>query len=112
HTQLERLEQKQSHPTTWLLPYGRQRRPLLSGNNNRLAIRITQHPVARILCERCGPIVSSSANPAGIKTPKTLLKIRKYFRNNVDLYLNESLGDAGSPSQIIDLTSGEIIRSA
>lgn len=110
--QLAKLDEAQPHPTTWLLPYKKHLNPLLVGNNNSLAVRITEHPIARILCERCGPLVSSSANPAGIKTPETLLKVRKQFRGQVDFYLDKSLGKSKSPSQIIDLLSGELIRSA
>lgn len=109
---LAKLNEAQEHPTTWLLPYKKHLNPLLVGNNNSLAVRITEHPIARSLCQQCGPLVSSSANPAGIKTPETLLKVRKQFRWRVDFYLNERLGKSKSPSQIIDLLSGELIRSA
>lgn len=109
---LSKLDEKQKHPTTWLVPYKKHLNPLLVGNNNRIAVRITRHPVAKTLCQQCGPLVSSSANPAGIKTPETLLKVRKQFRWQVDFYLNESLGKSRSPSQIIDLLSGQVIRSA
>lgn len=110
--QLAKLNVAQQHPTTWLLPYKKHLNPWLVGNNNSLAVRITGHPVARTLCQQCGPLVSSSANPAGVKTPETLLQVRKQFRWRVDFYLNKSLGKSRSPSQIIDLLSGELIRSA
>jgi len=110
--QQKRLQTKQAHPTTWLVPYPQKKAPLLLGNNHRIAIRITEHSVAKSLCEACGPIVSSSANPAGIKTPSNLLKIRHLFRSQVDFYLNEKLGGVKKTSQIIDLVNGQVIRAA
>jgi L-threonylcarbamoyladenylate synthase len=107
-----RLVEPQKHPTTWLIPFSKPLNPLLVGNNHSLAVRITQHPVAKVLCESCGPIVSSSANPAGMAAPKTLLQAKKQLGDTVDFYLNESLGEAKKTSQIIDLRSGEIVRRA
>ena len=106
------LKAKQGHPTTWLIPYPKNKAALILGNNHKLAIRITDHPIAKKLCEECGPIVSSSANPAGVKTPSSLLKIRHLFQSQVDFYLNEKLGGVKKTSQIIDLVNGEVIRAA
>jgi len=111
-SQSELLQSNQPHPTTWLIPYPKKHFPLLVGNNNSIAIRITKHPEALALCKKCGPIISSSANIAGQRTPDSLLKARKTFGTQVDFYLNAALGNSRTPSQIIDLLSGEIIRSA
>ncbi len=110
--QQSRISQTQQHPTTWLVPYPRKRAALILGNNHKIAIRITRHPVAKKLCEECGPIISSSANPAGVKTPSSMLKVRKLFRSKAAFFLNEKLGDAKKTSQIIDLVNGEVIRPA
>lgn len=110
--QLKLIKEKHAHPTTWLIPCKRSQLKLLTGNNRRIAIRITEHAIAKQLCDSCGPIVSSSANPAKVKTPETLLKIRKHFQSQVDFYFNEKLGGKTKTSQIIDIVNGEIIRGA
>lgn len=110
--QRARLLTRQAHPTTWLIPYPQKKSPLLLGRNHKIAVRITEHPVARALCEACGPIVSSSANPAGIRTPSNMLRVRHLFRSQVGYYLNEKLGGVRKTSQIIDLVNGEVIRGA
>ena len=113
--QLQKISSQQNHPTTWIVPARTtlgKHRALLCGANKTVAIRISNHPSVKALCESAGPVLSSSANMPGSKPAKELLKVRKIFRNNIDHYLNEALGEANSPSQIIDLISGEILRSA
>ena len=110
--QIKRMQQQQGHPTTWLVSCDETLNPLLVGNNSKLAVRITHHPIAKALCESVGPIISSSANVEGEQTVKNLELIRARFLNDVDVYLDEELGNSQSPSQIIDLDNGEIIRSA
>jgi L-threonylcarbamoyladenylate synthase len=115
--QWELLGQAQAYPTTWLLPVNNRVRndidSLLIGHNKTLAVRITHHPVAKTLCEQLGrPLVSSSANKAGAKPAKNMLMVRKNFRAQLNGYLNGPLGNAKGPSQIIDITSGKIIRAA
>jgi len=110
------MEKQQSHPTTWILPFKRKNQPkvaqLLVGNNHSIAIRIPQHPLALALCEKAGPVVSSSANVARGKPAKKILIVRKNFRAKIDFYLPGETNLASSPSQIIDIQSGRIIRAA
>ncbi len=110
------LTQKQNHPTTWLLPIEhnvkQSRNRYLIGNNITLAVRITEHPVAKALCESFdGPIVSSSANKAGARPAKKLIQVRKNFRNKIKNYVTGALGDSFEPSQIIDIKTGKVIRA-
>jgi len=111
-TQQKQLQALHAHPTTWLISNEKSFSPLLHGDNVDIAIRITQHPIAKILCESVGPIVSTSANKAG-ETPATdLATIETNFGTSIHYYLDGELGGANTPSQIIRLNNGEMIRRA
>ncbi len=113
--QIETLRSPQAHPTTWVIPVSTGfsvHQTLLLGSNRSLAIRISEHPTVQALCQKAGPLVSTSANKAGERPAQDMLRLRKTFGKRIDFYLNEKTGNAKSPSQIIDLASGEILRSA
>jgi len=111
-----RMSTAQNHPTTWLLPFKKSIAPktakLLIGSNHSIAVRIPQHPMALSLCQNAGPIVSSSANLPRALPAKKIMIVRKNFRTKIDYYLNGETNLASSPSQIIDIQSGRIIRAA
>ncbi len=108
----EKLLSPQDHPTTWIIQAKQALDPQLSGHNTSLAVRISDHPIVKELCKLAGPIVSSSANIEGQEPAKELMGIKQVFGEQIDFYLDGPLGNATSPSQIIDLNRGEIIRSA
>lgn len=113
--QLKLIQSTHTHPTTWLIPFKKRLKSnhrLLLGHNKSLAVRISTHPSVLAICLAVGPIVSSSANIAGATPAKSMLQLRKQFRLKIQHYVNEPLGNAKSPSQIIDLDNGQIIRSA
>lgn len=97
--------------TTWLLPHNDLIPPWIVGTHSKVAIRVTQHAVARRLCQNCGGLlVSTSANPAGLSPAKNLLSARAYFGRSVDVYVPGKTGNALRPSAIIDLLSGRQLR--
>ncbi|MCK4840290.1 MAG: threonylcarbamoyl-AMP synthase [Methylococcales bacterium] len=60
-------------PVTWIIPAQTWVPQWLTGQHSSLAVRVTAHPVARLLCETLGgPLVSTSANtskkPAATKS--------------------------------------------
>lgn len=101
-------------PVTWVLPCVESVSPLLRGETLNeqpmLAVRITAQPQLRALCQQAGPLVSTSANPAGREPARSLVQLRQYFkpatlqqrngRNVIDFVLPGSLGDQKQPSQI------------
>ena len=102
-----------SSPTTWLVDPSTFTPCWITGQHKKIAVRITQHPVAKQLCNQLRhPIVSTSANPAGKKPAKTILKSRIYFKDNVDYYLCAQTGGLNKPTQIIDLDSNTVIRKS
>lgn len=111
-TLLHKLTQPTPRPTTWICPLRANVPRWLSGRHNTIAVRITTSPIAQQLCQQLGSaIVSTSANPAGLKPARSLLAIRRYFGGQLDYVLNGPSDAKAQPSRIIDLISGNIIRS-
>jgi len=108
----ERFRAPQTRPTTWIVPDIRQQIPQwLRGQHQGVAVRVSQHPVVQAITTRFrGPIVSTSANPAGRPPAMTLADIRYYFSGRIDYIVDGRLGGANRPSQIIDLQSGQVLR--
>ena len=108
---LDKLLKPQTIPTSWLVKPSNLTPDWITGKHPKLAVRITQHPIAQALCARLGyPLVSTSANPASLPPARNLLKLRHYFADNIDYCVSGDVGKANKPSQIIDLESGQIVR--
>ena len=100
----------QQRATTWLVPLNSAVPTWISGQHDRVAIRVTNHPLVQQLCNAFGgAIVSTSANPAGLDTAKTASAVNHYFPNLA--ILNGELGKSSEPSRIIDSQTGEVIRA-
>ena len=98
-------------PTTWLLPVQQWVPQWITGKHERIAIRITAHPLANALCETVGhAIVSTSANISQQPPAKTPITIRRYFKNELDYILTGPLGGLDKPSEIRDLITGDRLR--
>ena len=108
----DRFLQKQSRPTTWIVPDINNQMPdWLKGKHSGLAVRVSTHPVIQEISHRFGgAIVSTSANPAGKTPAMSVREIRHYFKANLAYVVPGFLGGALRPSQIIDLESGRVIR--
>ncbi|WP_125783213.1 Sua5/YciO/YrdC/YwlC family protein [Pseudoalteromonas rubra] len=99
-------------PVTWLLPVKASAPEWVTGGNPSIAIRVTDHPVVKELCQAFGkPIVSTSANFSGEEPAKTLAEAQAAFGDRVAFYQAGELGKQTSPSQIRDALSGKVIRS-
>lgn len=97
--------------TTWLLPAGTEIPTWIKGNHQKVAIRITTHPLCVALCNAFnGFIVSTSANTAGLEPARSLQEANHYFKTELN-YLNGDLGLSHEPSKVIDAETGEVIRA-
>lgn len=96
---------------TWLIPNNGAAANWITGDNDRLAVRVTAHPLAAALSRAFGgPLVSTSANPGGLPAAVSLIKVKAYFGASLDDYLPGRVGHPGRPSEIRDLLSGRVIR--
>lgn len=99
-------------PTTWLLPHHNRVSPWVHGEHDTVAVRVSAHPVVQAICRAWGgPLVSTSANPAGAKPPVQGWQVRRYFGERLDYVLPGAIGGAARPSEIKDLFSGSLVRT-
>jgi L-threonylcarbamoyladenylate synthase len=98
-------------PNTWIMPAADQLPHWLNGGLETIAVRVTAHPLSAALCRTSGmPLVSTSANPAGLRPARSALSVRRYFGDELDMIVNGTLGDQARPSRIRDARSGAILR--
>ena len=98
-------------PNTWLVSHHGKVPSWIVGVHDKVALRVTDHPIMRELCLAWdGPLVSSSANPAGLKPAKTLKEVEAYFSGQLSSLVSGETGGRSLPSQIRDLDTGSIIR--
>ncbi len=100
-------------PVTWILPASPLAPDWLRGGRPTLACRVTAHPVAARLCLAFGgPLVSTSANPAGRPPARSLLQVRRYFDAPAALLpIPGPLGGLHGPTPIFDALSGRCLRA-
>lgn len=98
-------------PFTWLWPATPAAPPWITGGSNKIAVRLTRQPVAAALCDRVGPVVSTSANRAGQPPARTLTEVRLRFGTAIDAVLPGPLGRSARPTTIRDLLTGRTVRA-
>ncbi len=99
-----------TEPTTYLLKAALNIPPLLQGNMDTIAIRLTNNPLIADLCGSTNSaLVSTSANISGLPVAQTNLKLRVYFNNQLDFIISPNTRKK-TPSHIVNLTTGEKIR--
>lgn len=106
----ERLAETWPGPVTWILPARPAVPPWLRGVHSGLAVRVTAHPIARALCARAGPLVSTSANPAGRPPARSAMKVRAYFGAELDYIVPGEVDRRAQPTEIRDGGSGRVLR--
>lgn len=96
-------------PVTWVLPCKEWVSKWLKGEHQTLAVRVSNHNGVRKLCELCGPLVSTSANPAGLEPARSQQEVEHYFKDSLDFILSGELGGRAQPSEIRTL-DGQRLR--
>ncbi len=69
-----------------------------------LGLRIPDHPVARELARRAGPITATSANRSGEPPATTVSEARAALHGTVSVYVDGLPRPSGRPSVLVDLT--------
>jgi L-threonylcarbamoyladenylate synthase len=97
-------------PITWLLPAAKRAPHWITGGSEFIAVRVSQHPVIRELCELFAkPLVSTSANISGAPAAITSEQLYQQFDKSL-LLIEGDLGGESKPSLIRHGISGKIIR--
>ncbi len=108
--QIAKLNQPSAHAITWLLARNRAVSTLITGTHSKLAVRVTTHPIAKMLCEGFGsPIISTSCNLHGQPSHRDAESVASDSSLDLDLIIEGSCGRE-PPSRIIDLLTGARIR--
>ena len=100
-------------PLTIIYDHPRGLSPLLLAEDGSAAFRITSDPYAKALCRALKkPLVSTSANISGNKTPSTFKEISEEIKSGVD-YVAEwgrNREASGNPSTVIKVSDGDVIK--
>ena len=76
-----------------------------------VAVRVTDHPVARGLCASFGgALVSTSANRSACPPVRDALRARAVFGAEIDWYVPGRVGGLAAPTRIIDVRDGRTVR--
>ena len=96
---------------TQLVPKNEKLSPLLSGQFDTIAVRLTSQPDVVALCKQTNkPIVSTSANLSGQAPAKTWQDLSPELVEQLDCIVKGSTLGHSTPSKIINALTGEIIR--
>ena len=99
-------------PITWLMPAHPSVSNMLTGKHDTIAVRVTQHPIAKALCEQYGkPIVSTSANKSNEQPALSAKDVYDQFDGLVNCIVDGEVDTQSTPSEIRDLLSNKVIRS-
>ncbi|MGH1486662.1 MAG: L-threonylcarbamoyladenylate synthase [Cellvibrionaceae bacterium] len=100
-------------PNTWIIPNNGTIPYWISGNHDGVALRVTNHPLVKAICDIYGgPIVSTSANPQGKPAAISQWQVHRYFHDKLQLdYMTKGItGGNKTPSTIRDILTGNTIR--
>ncbi len=111
-SQRHRLTLSWPGAVTWLVPHHGRVPDWIRGAHDKVALRVSAHPLVRNLClAHGGPLVSTSANPAGSQAPVQQYQVRRYFAEHLDYILPGQVQQPHRASVIRDLESDRVIRA-
>jgi len=100
-----------STPTSWIIKAKTSAPNWLKVANNTIAIRLSDDPITKQLCQLTKrPLVSTSANITGKKTASNALQCRKIFGIKIDTTLSSNHSFTGKPSRLLRLCDNKVIR--
>jgi L-threonylcarbamoyladenylate synthase len=96
---------------TFLVPASDAVPDWIRGRHASVAVRVSEHPLARRLAEQAGtPLVSTSANRSGRPAAVNVFQLRRQLGAELDFVVNGACLRPGKASTIMDLASGETLR--
>lgn len=94
---------------TWILPAAPALPQWISGGQKTIAIRMSDHPIAKALAANT-PIISTSANVSGQPPAITAQEVALQFPTGINGIVQGELGGHAMPSRIYDITNGARLR--
>lgn len=93
-------------PLTMVLPKIPSLPAAVSATAN-VAVRVPDHPVARALLAKAGPLAVTSANLSGYPSPDTAEEVLRQLNGRIPLILDGGQTPGGVPSTLVDCTGRE-----
>jgi L-threonylcarbamoyladenylate synthase len=90
-----------------ILPVTSKKFRYLHCGTKTLAFRLPKKKSLIKLLKKTGPLISSSANPQGLKPAETIAQAKKYFGDNIDFYI-DSGKIKSQPSTLIEIKNGQV----
>lgn len=98
--------------TTYLIAASALTPAWIRGDHDKVAVRVTQHPLARALAQHfTSPLVSTSANRSTAPACRNSLQLQRQLGAELDFIVSGQCDLAAQPSTIIDLESGAVLRA-
>lgn len=111
-TEGERMRAHWPGPVTFLVPAASRVPVWIRGHHATVAVRVSEHPLARELARLAGtPLVSTSANRSGRPSATNVFQVRRRLGHELDFVVNGACLRPGKASTIIDLASGRTLRN-
>lgn len=108
---LNRIKATWPGPVTWIVPTQDHVSPLLTGNRDTLAVRVSAHPVVQKLCQQLNhPLVSTSANLSGEPALTTARSVNDTLGATIDYVLDAATGGDKNPTSIFDALTQQQLR--
>jgi L-threonylcarbamoyladenylate synthase len=108
---IDRITPTWPGPVTWAIPAQPWVPKWLTGEHDSLAVRVTNHPIARDLCAQFGsPLISTSANPTTQPAIKESRKLLKIFAGADIFIVHGKIGELRQETAIYDAVSGKRLR--
>ena len=108
---LARVQASWPGPITWLFPATEMVPDWIRGSTSDIAIRITDHPIARAICRLYGgPIISTSANSSGCVPTRDYRTTLLAYGDKIGMVLHGKTGGRYLPTEIRDAITGEVLR--
>jgi L-threonylcarbamoyladenylate synthase len=99
-------------PHTWIVPATGRVPHWITGAHDGVAVRVSAHPTVVALCAAFGgPLVSTSANPAGALPPRALDAFDAALLSALDGVVAGETGGLARPTVIRDARNGAALRT-
>lgn len=109
--QLRRLSDSWPGPNTWLVPHRGAFPYWVTGDSEYVAVRVSSAPALCALSRAVGgPVISTSANPAGANPARFGFQVVRYFGSTLPRAVGRVDTEA-KPSTIRRADTGEVIRA-